>query len=263
MANWLKFEEQCTHYLNKKFGHKANFYHLGSSDSTLPDIRVITKSGREFYLDAKLTPAQCGQFVLLPNIKSRSFVFSEKNKTPITPQVQAIIDHMNADFEAYKEAGTAGKEIDLEDGGKIFSQWIIGAHLQKGSKFFITNGNTILPVSDFAKHFDVSATYRVKRSGSASVGKQKVPQVISFIKASRYPVSEYLTEGAALYVRSSASLHGKRFIFDGFEYMFSLRGDQYEVRKLSNTFNANVIFSITKKLYPGLTDAEFENYLDS
>ena len=41
--------------------------------------------------------------------------------------------------------------------------------------------------------------------------------------------------------------------------MFSQRGERYEIRKLSNTYNANVIFSVKLNEYAsGLTDQEFE-----
>lgn len=262
MAQWLKFEEESTNYLNRKFGDCASFCHLGGEDSTVPDIRVTTNTGRTFYMDAKLAPAQCGQFVLLPSIANGYFVFSDRNKTDLTPQVQAIIHHMNADFETYKEAGTAGREIDLKDGGKTFYQWIISTYLQKGSEFFITNEYTILPLRDFPKHFDVTATYRVKRSGSAAVGKGNLPRVIQQIKNGQYPVDRLATEGSKLFVYSSQNLHNQRFILGGFEYMFSARDDKYEIRKLSNTFHANVIFSIFKKDQQGLTDAEFRAALD-
>lgn len=261
MADWLVFEEQCTQYLNDKFGDQASFCHLGSADSTVPDIRVETKSGKKFYMDAKLAPAQCGQFVLLPDVVSRRFVFSKKNKTALTPQVQTIMEHMNADFEAYKEAGTAGKEIDLHDGGKVFAQWIVSTYLQKGACFFITNGYTILPTCDFPKFFNVTATYRVKRSGSGDVGKRGLQNVIQHIKDRKYPVSRFLVNGGKLFVESAASLHNTRFVFDGFEYMFSARGNQYEIRKLSNTFNANVIFQIEQTCHTGLSDEEFESCL--
>jgi len=43
--------------------------------------------------------------------------------------------------------------------------------------------------------------------------------------------------------------------------MFSLRGNEYELRKLSNTYNANVIFSIKQKSSRGLNDEDFIRYL--
>ena len=88
MADWLVFEEQCTQYLNDKFGDQASFCHLGSADSTVPDIRVETKSGKKFYMDAKLAPAQCGQFVLLPDVVNRRFVFSKKKFYYFAPRLR-------------------------------------------------------------------------------------------------------------------------------------------------------------------------------
>ncbi len=73
MALWEEFEIDCTEYLNRKFGKYANFIHKGGADSTLPDIFVKTVSGNSFYIDAKYSPAQCGQFVLFPNIETNSF----------------------------------------------------------------------------------------------------------------------------------------------------------------------------------------------
>ena len=47
-----------------------------------------------------------------------------------------------------------------------------------------------------------------------------------------------------IYVKSSQNINNIRFVTDDYEYMFSKRDNIYEIRQLSNTFNANVIFSI-------------------
>lgn len=262
MADWLEFEEKCTAYLNKNFGHKATFRHMGGADSTVPDIHVVTKTGKKFYMDAKMTPSACGQFVLQPIVSTSTFVFSENNKTGISPEVQAIIRHMNQDFEAYKEAGTAGKDINLGDDGKTFFRWIIATYLQKGAEFFITNDFTILPTRDLPKHFTVTAKYRTKRSGSRPAGVKAAPLVYQYILTQNFSVYDRRIAKDKLYVYSTDQIHNKRFVYDGYEYMFSARGERYEVRKLSNTFNANVIFSICKNNRAGLTAAEFERSLD-
>lgn len=50
--------------------------------------------------------------------------------------------------------------------------------------------------------------------------------------------------------------------YNGYEYMFSQRGSEYEIRKLSNTFNANVIFSIDlKPTINGANENRFIAYL--
>ena len=69
-------------------------------------------------------------------------------------------------------------------------------------------------------------------------------------------------DGDKLFIESNTSLHNTRFILQQYEYMFSQRGDEYEIRKLSNTYNANVIFSIKQKnRTAGLSDTEFINHL--
>ena len=238
MAIWEEFEIQCTDFLNSRFGAYAKFFHQGGADSTVPDILVETKSGNSFYIDAKHSPAQCGQFVLLPDLDTGTFEYSRLNVNRINRYAEMIMDYMNEDFDAFREAGTAGKDIDMPNGSDIFANWIIQAYKDKGANFFITNNYTILPIERFREYFDVTAKYRIKRSGSGNVGKSRLKPVMDYI--------------------SPQQLHDRRFILRGIEYMFSLRGDEYELRKLSNTYNANVIFSIKHKAStPGMSEPEF------
>jgi len=64
-----------------------------------------------------------------------------------------------------------------------------------------------------------------------------------------------------LFVKADKDIHNLRFIFDGFEYMFSRRDNRYEVRRLSNTFNSNVIFSISLKYRTDKYDKAFVSSL--
>ncbi|HOA80551.1 MAG TPA: hypothetical protein PKK61_05740 [Defluviitaleaceae bacterium] len=247
MSIWEDFEIDCTDYLNKAFGEYAYFIHQGGSDSTAPDILVKTNKGTSFYIEAKHCPAQCGQFVLLPDVKSSTFIYSRLNASPINIYAKQIIDHMNTQFDEYKEAGTAGKDIIMKNGSEIFSNWIIDTYKNSGVLYFITNNYTILPIERFSEYFNVSAKYRVKRSGSSNVGKNNISNVLRFINSQDYDIEDTRINGDKLFVVSTKSLHNKRFILRGYEYMFSLRDSEYEIRKLSNTFNANVIFSINLK----------------
>lgn len=258
MAVWEQFEVDCTNYLNNRFGAYAKFIHQGGADSTVPDILVETKSGRRFYIDAKHSPAQCGQFVLLPDLETQTFEYSRLNVNRINRYSQMIMNHMNNDFNSFREAGTAGKDINMPNGSDIFADWIIQTYKNKGAEFFITNDFTLLPIERFRDYFNVTAKYRIKRSGSGNVGKSRLNSVISFIDSLDYNISNSHTTGDKLFVASSQQLHNLRFILRGIEYMFSQRGSEYEVRKLSNTYNANVIFSIEKKYgVRSIPDAEF------
>lgn len=258
MAIWEEFEIQCTDYLNDRFGAYARFFHQGGADSTVPDILVETKSGNSFYIDAKHSPAQCGQFVLLPDLDTGTFEYSRLNVNRINRYAEMIMDYMNEDFDAFREAGTAGKDIDMPNGSDIFADWIIQAYKDKGADFFITNNYTILPIERFREYFEVTAKYRIKRSGSGNVGKSRLKPVMDYISTHDYVITDSRIAGDKLFVVSPQQLHDHRFILRGIEYMFSLRGDEYELRKLSNTYNANVIFSIKHKAStPGMSEPEF------
>ena len=143
MTNWQEFEHGCSVYLNSKFGRFATFNAEGGSDSTISDIKACTSDGKSFYIEAKKSPAQCGQFVLLPDVSTKTFKYSASNATPQNAFSSAIIAHMEKSFDEYKDAGTKGKSINIENGNKIFTSWIIQYYQTKGVKFIITNNNFI------------------------------------------------------------------------------------------------------------------------
>ncbi len=261
MNNWEEFEVICTSYLTEQFGEYATFTHQGKSYSTVPDIKVETKKNKQFYIEAKHTPAQCGQFVLLPNIETKKFEYSKLNSTEVNEFSNAIIEHMNNYFEDFKEAGTTGKFIEFNNCQNIFSQWIIKTYKDKGVKFFITNNNLIFQVEQFAEYFNVTAKYRIKRSGSSSVGRGSIDSVKKYIK-SIIPNVELKTTNDKIFVVSDENLHNKRFIIGKNEFMISKRESDFEIRKLSNTFNANVIFSIElKSNKDGISTSKFIDVL--
>lgn len=262
MANWENFEWACTEYLNIRFGYYAKFIHQGGADSTVPDILATTKKGNSFYIEAKLSPAQCGQFVLLPDIKTKTFRYSDRNKSDINKYSSAIIAYMNKHFDKYREAGTKGESINMLNATEIFASWVMQTYRDKGVKFIITNNYTIFPLEKFNEYFTVTATYRVKRSGSKDVGKRLMHDVAEFLRTSSYNIISFQKDNNKLYVASALKLDNKRFMLGDYEYMLAKRNELYEVRKLSNTYNANVIFSIELKPdATGITDMDFIAHL--
>lgn len=255
---WKEFEIDCTNYLQHKFGAYATFKHLGEEDSTIPDILVQTKSGDSFYIDVKHSPAQCGQFVLLENTMTEQFEYSPRNVNVINVYAKQIMQYMNSRFDDFRDADTAGQNIVMPNGNKVFSNWVVDTYSRKGAKFFITNEYTILPLNRFKEYFNITAKYRVKKSGSSAVGKTRLTSVRNYIESQEYNVADIRIEGDKLFVSSSQKLHSQKFSLGKYQYMFSQRGADYEVRKLSNTNNANVIFSIEKKNgVRGLSDQDF------
>lgn len=132
---------------------------------------------------------------------------------------------------------------------------------------FIHQGGADSTVADILVK-TVSAKYRMKRSGSSSLGKNRVVVYAKLLlnnQAHNYKVTNVRIDGDKLFVSSDKELHNLRFIAPADEmneYMFSVRNNKYEVRKLSNTCNANVIFSIKlKSTISRISDKDFIDYL--
>jgi hypothetical protein len=240
--SWRNFEEECATYLNDNYGKK--FQLRGNSDSTVSDIYF--KNGKiEFYIEAKMPNAQCGQFVLFPDLINRQFVYSPKNRTQENEYSMMIIEFMNKNFDLFCDSGTAGIAINMPQ--IVFYNWIINYYNDKDARFFITKDYSkyiIFPIENFSKYFNVSAKYRKKKSGSSSLNNANKADFEIALKRSGI---EYDLVGLEVY--SSENLDGIKVSGDRFDYMFRENGDSYKVRRLSNTVNANVIFSIELKDY--------------
>lgn len=239
MEAWKQFELDCTDYLNKTYGHK--FTHLGFSDSTVSDIK-FNDGIKSFFIEAKMPSAQSGQFVLLPNNEERQFKFSEKNKSQLDKDVKFIIDYMNKDFELYANAGTKGLDINLSQ--NLFTNWITNSYKQNGVKFFITKGNDfiIFPIEKYQNYFNISCKYRIKKSGSSSVPKYLQRNVLEIIRQK----DPYCEVNNFFEIKSSANLNKSFFSIGKNDFLIKEKSPNlYRVRKLSNTRNANVIFSIS------------------
>jgi len=247
-----RFEIECYNYLIKKYGN--HFRHEGNMDSTKSDIAVIKNGNPVFYIEVKDTTAQSGQFVLLPNEKEKTFDFSPRNKSESNCITKAIIDYMNKDFQSYFNAGTAGKPIDLDS--KIFTDWIVNHYISKKVKYVISfkDDFVILPIQKFGEYFSVSATYRIKKSGSSKLAKKDFTNA-QMIILNKYKTSKFNIEDSSLFVNINERVSVKSFEFGKYTlYLSEIGTNQYMVRKLSNTRNMNVIFSIKLKRYQDKVD---------
>lgn len=139
----------------------------------------------------------------------------------------------------------------------------LDTYAKKGVRWFISEDYVLIPIDKFGEFFDVSATYRVKKSGSSPVGKTRVNEIVSVIKTLDIStdITDYNISNDKLFVESNINIDKVRFSYGGFDYMFSKRGDVYELRKLSRTFNANVIFSVSLKNKADKYQKEFVSYL--
>lgn len=251
MKKWEEFELNCTKYLNNKYGNY--FTHLGFSNSISNDIEYNNKN-KKFYIEVKMPLSQSGQFVLLPDYKNKKFIFSKKNKTTLNYTTSLIIKYMNKHFEKYIKSGTRGKDIVINK--TIFNNWVINTYRKKGVKFFITKGKDyiIFPIEKYGKYFSVTAKYRIKKSGSSKVPISNQKEVIELLNTMN--IHFELTDD--FNVISNEKLDKLKFTLKDSEYMFSyFNNNIYRIRKLSNTKNANVIFSIKLIKEQDIIDLEY------
>lgn len=259
---WEEHENKCYDYLNNKFGNDATFIPHGGSDSTIADIEVKLKNGDSFWIECKSPLSQCGQFVVMS--QEDKFVFSSGNHSESNKYTKKIIDIMNDDFDKYLNAGTSGVVMDIDV--ETSSNCIKAIYVQKKVKYFITCTNegkfVISPIESFSDFYSITAKYRVKKSGSRKVGKtyQKLlSEEIMNANIFEEPSFEY---GKKMCVKSSVFTGKEKMEINGERYKFAkINDDSYEVRRLSDTNNANVIFEISLKNENGLSESEFRKIL--
>jgi hypothetical protein len=249
MEKWEIFENDCVNVLNKNFSkYDVIFEGAGKSDSTQSDIKVLKNNELLFFIECKMDIAQSGQFVLLPT--ERQFIYSPRNKSELNTFSQIILDYINDNFEFYRNVGTASLDINLPK--EVFNSWIINHYKSKNAKYIITllSGTAqglIFPVENLGDYFNVTANFRIKGSGSSSLPNSHCNAVSNFLSqkyGSNYN-SMYKSGNKYLLECSTIIPDKTEFSLDSTRYFIREQGNNtYEIRKLSNTRNANVIFSV-------------------
>lgn len=244
------FEIRCYEYLKALYANgNIRFSRKGGMDSTTSDIAVIKNNQVDFYIEAKDSPAQSGQFVLLPDESSKTFVFSPKNHSEPNKLAQIMIKYMNQNFERFNNAGTSGESLEIDN--NIFAGWIVEHYKDKNVKYFISYAKdyVILPIRKFAAYFDILAKYRIKKSGSSDPAQKDIDDIKSTI-LKFYPSAVFSNDGKKFFVSLSEPLTKNKFSLGKYDYFFSTKNQpphRYRITKLSNTYNMNVIFSIKLK----------------
>lgn len=260
---WQEFEEECLEYLRKKYPNSAATFELkGNHNSTVSDIFVTIHNHSSFYIDVKEPIAQSGQFVLFSNNTTRQFEYSKKNETKINPYSQEIMAYMDKFYDEFVSAGTTGLSLDMDP--DIFCNWIKKHYQEKGAEFFMSkgkNGYVIFPLDKINEYFDVSAKYRIKKSGSSNLSAKDrtlLPTIISQLFINKYSI---FTDGKKTYVETEANINRKKVSYGEYTYYFNKSShNSYVVTRLSNTRNLNVIFTVALKQEQNLSDLKvFEN----
>ena len=254
-----KFETSCYEFLKEKYKN-VEFYHEGKMDSTKSDIAVIKNNNIKFYIEAKDTKAQSGQFVLIPDKENETFIFSPRNKSKPNEMTDIIITYMNQSFEKFNSAGTSGQSIDIDS--SVFAKWITNYYQSKNVKYVISFGKdyVILPIRKFSEYFEITAKFRIKKSGSSNPAKKDLENIVQTVKTI-YPSAYLELNDKKLIADISSPLRSKRFNLNGNTYFFSEQSPNvYRINKLSKTYHMNVIFSIKLIKEQSLNDLkEFES----
>ena len=240
------FEIKAFEFLKLTF-QNTSFEHKGGMDSTTSDIAVLKNNKIDFFIEAKDTAAQSGQFVLLPDTNTKKFIFSPKNCSTPNDITDIIIQYMDNNFDYFHDAGTAGKILNIPS--DIFAKWIIEHYQSRNVKYVISCGENfvILPINKFAEYFDITATYRTKKSGSRKPAQKHI-NIVKRTIIECYPTAKFSQQGQKLYMNIDTSINKDHFIIGDYTYYLSKQdNNSYEVRCLSNTYNMNVIFSIQLK----------------
>lgn len=250
MIPGVNFELESLDYLINNYGNnEIKFIHHNTADSTGSDIEVIKNGNSIFFIEVKDTSAQSGQFVLLPNDVTRSFEFSPRNRSVPNEMTRIMIEYMNADYERFNDADTAGEELYIDP--NIFTKWIIGHYKSKNVKYVISKriNMVICPIDKFGEYFSVSAKFRIKKSGSSEPSSKYVYSVIATLQNDYGLTDVYqyaVNKKKKLFVNAPIHLSKVRFELGNYTYYLSPqeKSNYFEVRQLSNTRNKNVIFSI-------------------
>lgn len=259
--DWEELEDRCFEHLQKEYGKKASILPYGKADSTTADIKISTASHNDFFVEVKAADSQCCQFVLTPNEETKKFDFSNRNKVSLTDRCQTIIDRMNDSFDSYCRVGRRGLPVPV-DSSTLYGL-VDDVYSSKGVRFFMTEGKEpiLFPSERFPEYFDIKASYRRKTSGSAEPIEAKNTKEITEGLAEEHISGRIEYKDVAgkrrCFLHSDEQLHTKRMICEDHTYQFKdnshskqvskQKGNVYEVRRLSNTCNPNVICQVSLK----------------
>lgn len=248
MQDWKIFEHDCVSYLNEVYGSEhIIFLSQGSYNSFASDIEVSHKTIVLFYMETKMKKAQSGQFVLLND--GSEFSYSSKNKNEINYFSEQILLHINDNYSKYSNVST--KSIDIDLPVSIFNEWIVKHYKNKQSSYIITkyqDNYIIFPIEKYSEYFDITANFRIKKSGSRSLSKNQLENFYESFSLENN--GTLLCKNRKYYIETDNPVKRLKLEGEEFNYQLNLVNSfnnkyEYEIRMLSRTANPNVIFSVT------------------
>lgn len=265
MQKWKIFEQNASSFLNTLYPN-FKFETIGSTDSNVPDIKAFDKEGKHlFNIEAKFSPAQAGQIVILNN--GSTFEFSDKSMNKRINSTDLIIEYLNNNYNKYAEVAQSAILIEVDS--ELLYSFIEEQYHLKGNQWIIASSQAsslnsssvcLIPANELRDNFEVSASLRRKKSGTRDAPKKNrehVKKIISTI----WDEYDIETDGKKTILRRDIGSHPCELPDNLY---LSKKGDnEYEIKVRSNTNNINVMFSLKLKDGCQFKGKEFSTYLNS
>lgn len=247
MENWEIYETNSKNYLNSIFNNPdLDFIKTGGSDSTSNDILVNFKGKKLFSIEAKLSPSQCGQFVLVRDELNR-LTLSE-NMRFSNKYTNDIIELIDTKYE--NEISL----LNLDISQSLLSNWVKEHYIKKGVEFIITSTglnsfNSIIPVTEIENYFEFTGVLRRKRSGTRGVPRRDKNQSILLLQnhLRSLKINEYVIDDSdgdvTFKLNEDSVIYNDGLYFDKY-FISKVNLNMYKVKVRATTNNLNVVFSL-------------------
>ena len=247
MENWELYEVSATKYLNSIFKYPGlEFIKTGGFDSTSNDIVANFKGEKIISIEAKFSPSQCGQFVLVSD-KFDKLTLSDRTKfkNSYTNDILKIIENSHDNKSSV---------LNLNISQELLSNWVKEYYSKKGVDFIITSKvlesyNSIIPVSEINKYFEFYGDLRRKRSGTREVPKRDKDFLIRLLKdyLAIINIDKYTIHidkrGLIFEVLENKDINSSCSYFDNY-FISKISPNLYKVRVRAITNNFNFICRI-------------------
>lgn len=252
MKDWKRYEMNALDYLrNKNTFSQVVFILKGGSDSNESDIEVTHNKKKLFSIDAKLSPSQCGQIVLIEK-EHKKLVLSPKMKF-INEFSGEILNHINNMYSYYFNTDKSFIELCCEK--FILNEWVKQHYKNKDCLFFITSNemdgyHSIIPIDLIHKYFTISAVIRRKRSGTRQVAKKDLKNAIKQTSThlKKCNIEKYNLfvneESLLLLLNEEITLVGESRRFENYFISDTENKNIYKIKVRAKTNNINVVFRL-------------------
>lgn len=247
MENWEIYEINSKNYLNSIFSiPDIEFVKTGGSDSTSSDIIVNFKRQYLFSIEAKLSPSQCGQFVLVRD-EFKNLTLSGKMRFS-NIYTDQIIEQIDPQYEDENSI------LNLDISQNLLSNWVKEHYIKKGVEFIITSTNidsfhSIIPVSEIDNYFEFYCVLRRKRSGTRGVPRRYRNQSIILLQnhLKSLEINNYTIDDndkdLSFNLNEDKAIYNNDLYFDKY-FISKVNLHMFKVKVRATTNNLNVVFNL-------------------